>query len=83
MPVLLLHSKVEYNCSLSASEFLFQFIKLHYGLYYYFQDDMFFAYHGTPFSGQLHIKSLLRIEIYLHFMCCEGQRSWDLIFYVV
>jgi hypothetical protein len=39
--MLILRNKIEYNCTLNASEFLFQFIKHCIGFYCYFQDDMF------------------------------------------
>jgi hypothetical protein len=64
---------VEFNCSLNAV-----YLSVYESLLCSVlcsQHDMFWPVILGQFSSQVHIKSVLRIEIYLHYMCSEVQRN--------
>lgn len=77
MCLLLVQNKVEFNCSLntiylSVYESLLCIVLCS-------QNDVLWHFILGHFSSQVHIKSQLRIEVYLHFIHSEVQRNWYLI----
>jgi len=71
--MLLVQNKVEFNCSLNT--IYFSVYESLLCIVLCSQSDMFWPVILGQFSSQVHIKSMLRIEIYLHYMCSEVQRN--------